>query len=320
MIFADKVTQLRKKNGWSQEELAEMMDVSRQAVSKWEGAQSIPDINKIIQLGEVFGVTTDYLLKDDIEIEEFMSDDEMVKQRVIKLEEVNEYLLVSKQTLLLRVYAVFLSIVSFIPLTLLTELGEKEVFGISKVFAETLGMVIMLVIVVIAIGILQMYRFKMREYDFIKTGDFELGYGVKGLVQEKQTISQKSWYIFRFMSIVIAIVGVIITVISGSITDKVIVAYMQTGAFLVWAVSAALFTFVSTQSKTLLNLLHQAFRHKKTRLNVIIPVYWLGITALYIGVSAITDSWQKSWVIWPVASLLFVVIVIVVKYSENKRR
>lgn len=47
MIFADKVTQLRKKNGWSQEELAEMMDVSRQAASKWEGAQSIPTFRDI---------------------------------------------------------------------------------------------------------------------------------------------------------------------------------------------------------------------------------------------------------------------------------
>ena len=44
MIFADKLIDLRKKNGWSQEELAEKLNVSRQAVSKWEGAQSIPDM------------------------------------------------------------------------------------------------------------------------------------------------------------------------------------------------------------------------------------------------------------------------------------
>ena len=44
MILADKIIRLRKKNGWSQEELAEKMAVSRQAVSKWEGAQTIPDL------------------------------------------------------------------------------------------------------------------------------------------------------------------------------------------------------------------------------------------------------------------------------------
>ena len=67
MIFADKLTQLRKKAGWSQEELAEQMNVTRQSVSKWEGAQSVPDLDKMIRLSELFGVSTDYLLKDEIE-------------------------------------------------------------------------------------------------------------------------------------------------------------------------------------------------------------------------------------------------------------
>ena len=70
MILADKIIKLRKKNAWSQEELAEKINVSRQAVSKWEGAQSIPDLEKVLQLANLFGVTTDYLLKDEIEDEE----------------------------------------------------------------------------------------------------------------------------------------------------------------------------------------------------------------------------------------------------------
>ena len=51
MILADKIVRLRKKNGWSQEELAQKMNVSRQAVSKWESAQTIPELEKILQLG-----------------------------------------------------------------------------------------------------------------------------------------------------------------------------------------------------------------------------------------------------------------------------
>ena len=70
MILADKIIEERKKNGWSQEELAEKLSVSRQAVSKWESAQSIPDLQKIIRLAELFDVTTDYLLKDEIEPEQ----------------------------------------------------------------------------------------------------------------------------------------------------------------------------------------------------------------------------------------------------------
>ena len=63
MILADKITDLRKKNGWSQEELADAIGVSRQAVSKWESEQTTPDLDKIVVMSDVFEVTTDYLLK-----------------------------------------------------------------------------------------------------------------------------------------------------------------------------------------------------------------------------------------------------------------
>ena len=62
MILADKISELRKKNDWSQEELAGQLGVSRQSVSKWESAASIPDLDKILKMSELFGVSTDYLL------------------------------------------------------------------------------------------------------------------------------------------------------------------------------------------------------------------------------------------------------------------
>ncbi|MDD7020660.1 MAG: helix-turn-helix transcriptional regulator, partial [Hornefia butyriciproducens] len=74
MILADKIMELRKRAGWSQEQLAERLGVSRQSVSKWESAQSIPDMSKILQLSGLFGVSTDYLLKDEIEEADVTSD------------------------------------------------------------------------------------------------------------------------------------------------------------------------------------------------------------------------------------------------------
>ncbi len=67
MILAEKIMKLRKQNGWSQEELAVRLNISRQSVSKWESNASIPDLDKIFKLSEIFGVSTDYLLKDEIE-------------------------------------------------------------------------------------------------------------------------------------------------------------------------------------------------------------------------------------------------------------
>ena len=63
MNMADRIQYLRKQKGFSQEELADKVGVSRQAVSKWESEQSTPDLEKIIIMSELFEVTTDYILK-----------------------------------------------------------------------------------------------------------------------------------------------------------------------------------------------------------------------------------------------------------------
>lgn len=65
MTFSDKFWELRKARGLSQEQLANEMNVSRQAVSKWESGQSEPDVDKVFALSKFFGVTTDYLLMED---------------------------------------------------------------------------------------------------------------------------------------------------------------------------------------------------------------------------------------------------------------
>ena len=70
MDFSEKIAMLRRQKNWSQEELAEKLMVTRQAVSKWESAQSMPDLDKIVQLSELLGVSTDYLLKNGMDTPE----------------------------------------------------------------------------------------------------------------------------------------------------------------------------------------------------------------------------------------------------------
>ena len=67
MNISQKILLQRKKKGISQEDLANTLNVSRQAVSKWESSQSVPDMDKIVALSNYFNITTDYLLKDEIE-------------------------------------------------------------------------------------------------------------------------------------------------------------------------------------------------------------------------------------------------------------
>ena len=65
MTFAEKLVKLRKSNGMSQEDLADKLGVSRQAISKWESMQSVPDLLNVLNISSLFKVSTDYLLKAD---------------------------------------------------------------------------------------------------------------------------------------------------------------------------------------------------------------------------------------------------------------
>lgn len=65
MKLSEKIIQLRKVNSWSQEELAEKMEVSRQAISRWENGTALPDSNNLLQLSKLFNVSADYILNED---------------------------------------------------------------------------------------------------------------------------------------------------------------------------------------------------------------------------------------------------------------
>lgn len=67
MNIGSKISQCRKRAGISQEKLAEQLNISRQAVSRWETGEAMPDIEKVVRLSHIFGVSTDYLLLDEQE-------------------------------------------------------------------------------------------------------------------------------------------------------------------------------------------------------------------------------------------------------------
>ena len=148
MILAEKIMELRKKNGWSQEELAEKIHVSRQSVSKWESSASIPDLSKILLLSQVFGVSTDYLLRDDIE--ETQKAEIFVEETVekaaggetiykISLEESKEYIKDRRCAAKRIGVGVVLCILSPVILIYLASMAEYGKIGISEDVAGGIG-------------------------------------------------------------------------------------------------------------------------------------------------------------------------------------
>lgn len=108
MKLSDKIVKLRKSSGMSQEELAEKLQVSRQAISKWEGGSAMPDASNILQLSKLFGVTCDYLLNDSYE-----SDDDLPKIQQSRSSNLRQYFIL---LIALEIMALILQFVSFITL------------------------------------------------------------------------------------------------------------------------------------------------------------------------------------------------------------
>lgn len=187
MIFADKLIQLRKKAGWSQEELAEQMNVTRQSVSKWEGAQSVPDLGKIIRLSELFGVSTDYLLKDEIEDAGCSIPSDVVSAlRRVSMEEANAFLSVKDITSKSIAWAVFLCVLSPICLLILGAVSEVPEYGLTDHAAGGIGMIILLILVSIAAAVFISSGRKTAAFDYLEKEVFETEYGVRGMVEERK--------------------------------------------------------------------------------------------------------------------------------------
>ena len=136
MILADKITALRKKAGWSQEELAEQLGVTRQSVSKWEGAQSVPDMDKVVQMSRLFSVTTDFLLKDELSEEEPAPEGCDSPLRRVTMAEASEYLALRRAAAPKIAFATMLCILSPICLILLAGMSEVSRFGVAGMVRE----------------------------------------------------------------------------------------------------------------------------------------------------------------------------------------
>ena len=187
MIFADKLILLRKKAGWSQEELADQMNVTRQSVSKWEGAQSVPDLEKMLRLSELFGVSTDYLLKDEIEEAEHIdSSDDTPTLRRVSMEEANAFLSVKLRTAKTIAYAAFLCILSPIALLMLGAISESTAGGLNENIANGIGMIVLIILVAIAAVMFISSGSKTAPFAYLEKEKFETEYGVSGMVKERK--------------------------------------------------------------------------------------------------------------------------------------
>ncbi|WP_448547563.1 helix-turn-helix domain-containing protein [Thalassotalea fusca] len=316
MILADKIIKLRKKLGWSQEELAEKVNVSRQSVSKWESANSIPDLNRIIMLAELFDVSTDFLLKDEIESFDTGIDsgdkDSGIYQ--ISLEEANKYVESKVEASYLIAKGIMLCVCSVVPLFFLLAMAETGRMGVTGNTATAIGIIGILILVSIAVS----FFIKTNQFDndtsFIDNEPFELAYGVYSVFQEKLESYKPSYNrrlsigIFLF---IVSFVPVMLTATFGGQSDTILIMI----AVLMFLIAAGIFivTPVTARHDAYDHILKENYAKKDKskrvkRAEKLAAFYWPLLIAIYLGWSLWTMSWGITWIIWPVGAVLYVAL------------
>ena len=315
MILADKIIENRKKNGWSQEDLAEKLGVSRQSVSKWESAQAIPDLKKILQLSEVFGVSTDYLIRDEIEevpaLEQAPVDNGLEETvRSVSMEEAVSFLKYNETASRWISTGVMLCILSPVLLVLLGGLAEAGFIQMEVTLAEAGGTGVLLIMIAAAVGMFIREGMRGKKYEYLEKLDIDTEYGVNGMVKEQrdayaETHSRRM--IIGVMMCIISAVPLLGTQMSRYSNNTDLLPILGVTLLLVMcAAGVKLIVLTCTRQGGFDRLLEEG---DYTRLNKKAGkydgVYWAIATAVYLGWSFATSRWEFTWIVWPVAGVMF---------------
>ena len=328
MIFADKLILLRKKAGWSQEELAEQMNVTRQSVSKWEGAQSVPDLDKMIRLSELFGVSTDYLLKDEIEqAEHINSSNDMPSLKRVSMEEANAFLSVKSRTAKTIAYAAFLCILSPIALLILGAISESTSGGLSEDIAGGIGMIALIIFVAIAAAMFISSGGKTAPFAYLEKEKFETEYGVSGMVKERKA-KYKDLHTKNNIAGTCLCITALIPLFVGAIIDAdndLFLIIMLSFSFIIAGIGVICFIKTGIIWASYEKLLQEGEYSKENKEKPSIAVavytaYWVIATAVYVGYSLSSNNWGQSWIIWVVAGVMFPAIVAITNAFDKKSK
>ncbi len=324
MILADKIIDLRKKAGWSQEELAEKLGVSRQSVSKWEGAQSIPDMNKILQLSTLFGVSTDYLLKDSLEAPEPVPASEEAADEgttYVSMEEANAFLEYKRESAPRIALGVLLCILSPITLILLGGAQDSGRLALTEMQAAMIGLIVLLLMVAGAVLLFVLTGMRGSKFEYLEKNALDTAYGVSGMVRER--MSREEGDHTRRIAI-----GVVLCVLAavplfavflwqgedafyGTLGICAILALVAVGVYNI------ILSSVPWEGYQMLLEQGDYTRSRKRNNRRYGGIYWGVIVAAFLAVSFITNRWDMTWIIWPVAAVLYGALMEFVKLRQK---
>ena len=318
MILAEKIVENRKKNGWSQEELADRLGVSRQSVSKWEGAQAIPDMKKILQLAELFGVSTDYLLKDEMEeaavmpvetVDYGLEEDLTVR---VSMEEASRFLAQNEKAASPVSIGVMLCIMAAAPLLVILGMADAGKLPFSEYTGTMVGIILLLVVVACAVTIFIFAGMKGRAFEYLEKQNIDTEYGVSGMAKEGRARYEGTHIRSMVAGVVLCIISAVplfVTLITGSFSTRLGGGLELYGAALVLCmigIGVKLIVKTSMIQDGFNKLLEEG---DYTRLNKRASrwdgIYWSIAVVIYLAWSFLTGRWELTWIVWPIAGVAF---------------
>lgn len=328
MILAEKITEERKKNGWSQEELASRIGVSRQAVSKWESAGAVPDLQKILQLAELFGVSIDYLLKDEMEPEQAYVgesyDNTSDQLKRVSMEEANEFIELKRDGAGIVANATAMCILSPMVLIVLGTMEEDKVFHVTEALAAGVGLIFLFGLIAMAAFLYITYGIRESHMEHLEKDNFETEYGVSGMVRERKKAYEPVFTRGIAIGVVLCILSAIPIILAGIVETPDYICGVCVGILLILiAIGVNVMIRVGMIKGSYDALLQEGEftgeeKSIKRKTDAFSGTYWCLATAVYLGWSFWTKQWDITWIIWPVAGVLYAAIYGIVKAIVGK--
>ena len=317
MTFSEKISALRKQKGWSQEELAEKLMVTRQAVSKWESAQSMPDLDKLVQLSEALGVSTDYLLKDEQAQSAPVpaTAEQTVKPRHVTQEEARRYLRLQMAAIPKTTLGVALCVWSPIALIGLPVLRSTFNWGFPEEICSGIGLCVLLVMVAAGVALLLTASGKLREFEYLEREPIETDNGAREQALHMQREMASFCTRQNTIGVVLCILSVLPLFALMCVPGVPDGYYSLAVCALLLLVGIACLLLVRTGSMrgAVDKLLEQGdyTRENKAKsrfVGAVSAAYWLVVTAAFLfytfGPNG-NGQPQYSWFIWAIAGVLY---------------
>ena len=322
MLLADKIVTLRKRAGWSQEELAAQLGVSRQSVSKWEGAQSVPDMQKVVQMSRLFGVTTDYLLKEELGEPEPAPAEPDALLRCVTMEQAADYLAQRQAAAPKLALATLLCVLSPVALLLLAALSDWPGAALSENAAAGIGLCVLLVLVAVAAAVFITCAAQVKAYAFLESEPFETAYGVTGMARVRRAAFAPRHTRGKVVGTVLCILSAVPLFIAVCLDGPDLLYVGAVCLLLVLAgIGSAVFVSGGVYWAAMDRLLEEGdYVRPRKRQNGVVGavsgIYWLVATAAYL-LWTFGPWWdaqpQDTWILWAVAGVLYGAVMALVR-------